>query len=98
VATVPENPLALVTDTEVTVPEVNCEVVAKVPEVGKVTDVLPVIVKVDVKAPEVVKLPPKVIVEAPLFTPVPPYVAPITEPCQVPVPIVPNVVIEDCPT
>ena len=37
-----------------------------------VTDVLPVIVKVDVKAPEVVNEPPNVKVDVPLLTPVPP--------------------------
>ena len=42
-----------------------------------------------------VKLPPRVIVLEPLFTPVPPYVGPITVPCQTPVVIVPNVVIVD---
>ena len=34
----------------------------------------------------------------PLFTPVPPYVGPISDPCQVPVPIVPRVVMDVCPT
>jgi len=48
------------------------DVVAKVPEVGNVTLVGAVIVKVDEKAPDVVKLPPSVIVLAPLFMPVPP--------------------------
>lgn len=38
VATLPETPLAVVTETEVTVPEVSCEVSARVPvEVGNVT-------------------------------------------------------------
>ena len=68
--------------------------VAKVPVVGSVTLVLPVVVKPRVCAPEWVKLPPRVIVLDPLFTPVPPYVGPIIVPCQVPVPIVPRVVIE----
>jgi len=48
------------------------DVVARVPEVGKVTDVVLVMVKVEAKAPEVVKLPPRVMVLDPLFTPVPP--------------------------
>lgn len=47
--------------------------VAKVPEVGSVTVVFAVIVKVVVKAPEVVKFPPIVIVLFVLATPVPPY-------------------------
>jgi len=47
-------------------------VLTSVPDVGKVTDVLPVTVKVVVYAPEVVKFPPKVIVFVPLLTPVPP--------------------------
>jgi hypothetical protein len=47
-------------------------VVARVPLVGKVTLVIPVIVNVDANAPEVVKLPPNVNVLEPLFTPVPP--------------------------
>ena len=47
-------------------------VFTSVPEVGSVTLVFPVTVRVVVKAPEVVRLPPRVIVLAPLFTPVPP--------------------------
>ena len=47
-------------------------VVARVPEVGKVTSVAPVILKIEAKAPTVVRLPPKVRVEEPLLTPVPP--------------------------
>ena len=46
--------------------------VASVPDVGNVTDVAPVIVKVLAKAPDVVRLPARVIVDEPLFTPVPP--------------------------
>jgi hypothetical protein len=46
--------------------------VAKVPVVGRVTLVVPVEVRVVGKAPEVTKLPPKVIVLEPLFMPVPP--------------------------
>jgi hypothetical protein len=46
--------------------------VARVPVVGKVTDVAAVLVNVVAKAPEVVKLPPKVMVLVPLSTPVPP--------------------------
>ena len=44
----------------------------KVPEVGRVTLVFPVTVKVVVNAPDVVKFPANVIVELPLLTPVPP--------------------------
>src|ERR1044071_8382905 len=39
----------------------NCDVVANVPDVGKVTLVVFVIVKVEANAPDVVKLPPNVI-------------------------------------
>jgi hypothetical protein len=46
--------------------------VAKVPVVGSVTLVPAVTVRVVANAPDVVKLPPRVIVEAPLLTPVPP--------------------------
>jgi hypothetical protein len=46
-------------------------VVANVPEVGKVTVVFPVIVPVNVNAPEKAVLPPTVIVPV-LATPVPP--------------------------
>jgi len=52
----------------------NCDVVANVPDVGNVTAVFPVIVPVKVNAPENAILPPIVIVEAPLLTPVPPLV------------------------
>jgi hypothetical protein len=47
-------------------------VVAKVPEVGNVTLVLPVNVPANVKAPDIAKLPPIVMVLVPLFMPVPP--------------------------
>jgi hypothetical protein len=43
-----------------------------VPDVGKVIDVLAVVVRVVVNAPDVVRFPPNVIVEEPLLTPVPP--------------------------
>ena len=62
--------------------------VAKVPVVGRVTEVLAVAVKVVVYAPEVVKFPPSVIVLEPLLTPVPPYVGDITEPTHVPLKLV----------
>ena len=45
----------------------------KVPEVGKVTAVVPVIVNVEANAPEVVRFPPRVMVFPELFTPVPPF-------------------------
>lgn len=63
------NPPVNVWATLVTVPVV----VLKVPDVGKVTDVFPVKVKVLVKAPESVWLPPIVNVAVPLLTPVPPF-------------------------
>ena len=66
--------------------------VANVPLVGSVTLVVDVVVKVVANAPEVVKLPPSVIVLPELFTPVPPYCPATRVPCQVPVPIVPTVV------
>ena len=46
--------------------------VAKVPVVGRVTFVAPVDVRVVLKAPLVVRFPPRVIVRLALFTPVPP--------------------------
>lgn len=67
--------------------------VARVPVVGNVIDVFAVAVSVVVKAPAVVKLPPSVMVLVPLLTPVPPYVGLTMVPCQVPVAIVPSVVI-----
>ena len=48
--------------------------VARVPLIGNVTLVAAVIVKVEAKAPDVVKLPPRVKVLEPLLTPVPPRV------------------------
>ena len=68
--------------------------VANVPVKGKVTFVVPVVVNVVAKAPEVVRLPPKVIVLPELLTPVPPYCPAIKLPFQVPVVIVPTVNIE----
>jgi hypothetical protein len=53
------------------------DVVAKVPEVGKVTVVVLVIVPVNAKAPDIVKFPPTVMVLPVLATPVPPN-APVT--------------------
>ena len=73
------------------------DVVASVPEVGSVTLVSPVVVRVKLNAPEVTKFPPSVIVLLPLFTPVPPYVGLIKDPFQVPVPMVPIVLIFDDP-
>jgi hypothetical protein len=78
--------------------------VASVPVTGNVTFVGPVVVSVRsfagvvVKAPPVVILPPRVIVFAPLSTPVPPYWPVIIPPFHVPVDTVPNVVIVFCPT
>ena len=60
-------------------------VVSKVPEVGKVTLVLPVKVPVKVYAPLKATLPPTVMVFVPLLTPVPPYVPTIVDACQTPV-------------
>jgi hypothetical protein len=70
----------------------NWLVVASVPDVGNVTLVNAVIVKVDAKAPLVVKFPPNVIVLVALLTPVPPKVGDKTVPFQTPVVTVPNVV------
>ena len=74
-------------------------VVCKVPLVGKVTPVFPVMVPVNVKAPEKAVFPPTVMV--PVFaTPVPPLPGAINvalEP-QTPLEIVPSVVIELWPT
>ena len=50
-------------------------VLTSVPDVGRVTDVLPVAVKVCVKAPACVTFPAIVIVDVPLLTPVPPLAA-----------------------
>jgi hypothetical protein len=47
--------------------------VARVPVVGRVTEVFALVVKPRVCAPVCVKLPPMVIVFPELFTPVPPY-------------------------
>jgi hypothetical protein len=63
--------------------------VANVPEVGKVTEVVPLAVNVTANAPLVVKFPPRVIVLPLLATPVPPYRPAITEPFHVPEVIVP---------
>jgi hypothetical protein len=49
-----------------------CDVVANVPDVGNVTEVTSVIVKVLANAPDVAKLPPSVRVKVPLLIPVPP--------------------------
>ena len=61
--------------------------VANVPDTGKVTAVFAVVVNAVLKAPEVVKLPPKVIVLPVLATPVPPF-APIKIPPKVTAPLV----------
>jgi hypothetical protein len=58
--------------------------VDKVPVVGSVTLVVPVAVNVVANAPEVIKLPPSVIVLAALLTPVPPYVGEIIVAAHVP--------------
>jgi hypothetical protein len=78
--------------------------VDNVPEVGKVTEVMPVVVKVSAKFPAVVRLlaveifPPRVIVLPLLATPVPPYRPAITEPFHTPVVIVPTEVNEEAKT
>ncbi len=82
--------------TDVREDKVVTALLTKVPDVGKVTLVEAVEVNVTGNAPDVVKLPPNVIVLAPLFTPVPPYVPPITLPFQVPDAIVPVDVILPC--
>lgn len=55
-------------------PCVDIGLLNRVPEVGKVMLVVPVVVNVIGLAPEVVRLPPRVMVLLPLFTPVPPLV------------------------
>ena len=60
--------LLTVPETLVTLPPT----VANVPLVGKVTFVAPVIVKVLENGPTVARLPPRVNVDVPLLTPVPP--------------------------
>ena len=67
------------------------ETVASVPDVGKVTFVVPVMLKVEAKAPEVVRLPPSVMVLPVLATPVPPYCPATTLAFHVPLVIVPTV-------
>ena len=77
--------------------------VARVPVVGRVNVVVPVVVSVTLFAPEVVKspsveiLPPRVMVLPVLATPVPPYWPVITLPFHVPDVTVPNVVMFDEP-
>ena len=68
--------------------------VANVPVVGRVTLVAAVVVKVVANAPEVVKLPPSVMVLPELLTPVPPYCPEINDPFHVPLVTVPTVVNE----
>jgi hypothetical protein len=70
--------------------------VATVPDVGNVTSVGPVALKVIlfpivVKLPAVLILPPNVIVLDPLSTPVPPYIGSMIVAFQVPVVTVPSV-------
>ena len=69
--------------------------VANVPAVGNDNEVLPLVVSVVLWAPLVVRFPPRVIVFPELLTPVPPYCPATTEPCQVPVPIVPTLVNDE---
>ena len=66
--------------------------VASVPAVGKVTFVVPVVVKVVLKAPTVVRLPPSVIVRDPLLTPVPPFEGSMIVALHVSVVMVPTVI------
>ena len=69
-----------------------------VPPAGSVATVFSVTVKVVVNAPDVVKLPPRVIVLPVFATPVPPYCPAIAVPCHVPLPITPTVVREEVVT
>jgi hypothetical protein len=71
------------------------EDVNNVPVVGNVTLVGPLVVKVNALDGVVVKFPPSVIVFPVFATPVPPYWPEITDPFQVPVPIVPTEVKDD---
>lgn len=66
-----------------------------VPDVGKVMFVAPVTVNVVANAPEVVRLPPSVIVLPVFATPVPPYCPATSVPCHTPVLIVPMLESED---
>jgi len=58
--------------TDVSEDRVVTAVLTSVPLVGRVTLVVPVVVRVNEFAPEVTKFPAKVIVFEPLLTPVPP--------------------------
>jgi hypothetical protein len=87
-----QTPVVIV-PTETSEERVVTAVFTKVPEVGRVTLVVPVTVRVVAKAPEVTKLPPRVMVLAPLLTPVPPYVPVTIDPFQVPAVMVPKVTI-----
>ena len=69
--------------------------VATVPDAGSVKDVVAPTVNVTANAPAVVKLPPSVIVLPVFATPVPPYWPATTEPCHVPLLIVPTEVSEE---
>jgi hypothetical protein len=73
-------------------------IVASVPDVGNVTLVAPVVVNVTALDGVVVKFPPNVIVLPVFATPVPPYCPLITDPFQVPVPIVPTDVNDEFKT
>lgn len=80
--TVPPVPVGSVNDVRNEVEVNDPEAVPyKVPDVGRVTLVAPALVRIIAFAPEVVKLPPIVMVLAPLFTPVPPN-CPITGPVR----------------
>jgi hypothetical protein len=72
--------------------------VANVPEVGRVTEVVPLAVNVMPNAPLVVKFPPRVIVLPLLATPVPPYRPEITVAFHVPEVSVPTEVNEEAKT
>ena len=68
-------------------------VLTKVPDTGSVTLVPAVVVNASGKAPKVDKFPASVIVLAPLLMPVPPNWGAMIVPFQVPVVMVPSVVI-----
>ena len=72
------------------VPREQVAVVQSVPDVGRVTDVAPVVLRVTVSVPVPITVLPETVIVFPVFaTPVPPYCPAITLPFHVPVVIAP---------
>ena len=70
--------------------------VHRVPEVGRVIDVFPVVLNVTVSVPVPITVFPDTVIVFPVFaTPVPPYAPAITSACHVPVPNVPTLVRDE---